>query len=414
MANRVLRGSMKVVYNGEVFVIHPETEIEEIEGYVEDVEARIANNIVKRNSYQFPSNEIFSKGVILFEEDTGIVKFGDGSTAYENLPLASRANIDSSNVTGLEELIQSKISDSTIQAAKVIGVLSEASVSTSNVTGLSGVIKDVISESTIAANKVSGILNNATVASYNINGDINASKIVGNLSNAMISSSNVNGNISASKVVGALNNASIASNKITGLTDAITTQVSNMSISGSKIVGDLTNASVPASKISITDVFEDIGYDGSGTLEDLVSMIVTKMAKAPIIMTSEEFKNNNPVISAGQLAFESDTGVMKIGDGINTYTELKYEVNSSETPAEPDPQNPDIPSGNVVTTNFTGMNIVGSDGEDKGTIEDNSLVKSSRIEITTNDGSSVTFNTNNLVIGTDDSHSSNAYFEINE
>lgn len=37
-----------------------------------------------------------------------------------------------------------------------------------------------------------------------------------------------------------------------------------------------------------------------------------------------EWYNKNPILGSGEPGYESDTGLMKIGDGVSRYTELEY------------------------------------------------------------------------------------------
>lgn len=40
--------------------------------------------------------------------------------------------------------------------------------------------------------------------------------------------------------------------------------------------------------------------------------------------TSTNWSDNNPVLGSGEIGFETDTGLMKIGDGVTAYNALKY------------------------------------------------------------------------------------------
>ena len=429
MANQVLRGAMKVIYNGKTYVIHPETEINEVEGYSEDVKSRIANNIVKRNSNQFPSNEIFDSGIILYEIDTSIVKFADGISQYKDLPIAARGNINIENVNGLENSIAEAISNNTIQANKVIGALNNANIPYENVNNLSIAIKDIINNSTISAEKTHGNLYNATIDSSNVTGDFDASKVKGTLSGATIDSSNVTGDFDASKVKGTLSGATIASHKVSGLVDSINTQVASMTLAGGKINGELSNASisgsnvtgnidanqiygsldnasVSSSNIPITKSFDDISYTGNGTLLDLLTTIINNMVKKPLRLTSEEFRTQNPILSAGQFAIEIDTGVLKIGDGVNSYTD----INTTWVPTDSSSSTPtDVVEPTYM--NFEGMEFSGDNAS--GSVSEDAKVGNTKIVFSQN-GSSITINANNLNIGTVDSHDSDVFFEIDE
>jgi exosome complex RNA-binding protein Csl4 len=460
MANKVLKGAMKVVYNGERYIIHPETEIDEIEGYSDDVNERLANNIVKRLSNQFLRDEIFSKGVITFETDTGIVKFADGITSYGNLPIAAGRNPKVSNVEGLETYITDAIADATINGAKINNTISSAKIPANNVTGLSGVIGSAITQSTIDASKVRGTLHSANIASSNIVGGLDASKINGTLSAASIASSNVIGSLDASKINGTLSAASIDSGRIIGLANAIDSQVNISTIKGSQIVNTLTSAKIPASNVEgqltnasisgykITDkiygtiidgtltnatisgnnvsggtikagvsapsvtgslenatipsdlkvfvkaAFSDIEYTGNGNLRDVLTNIINKMVLKPLLMSTNEFKVANPIVSRGQFALDTDTGILKIGDGISHYADLKYFWTG-------------VPI--IENMNFEGTSIVDIEGNIQGTVQDNSKVTHAHIEFT-NDGGTVL--ANKFTVGTTAVHDSDLFFEV--
>lgn len=40
--------------------------------------------------------------------------------------------------------------------------------------------------------------------------------------------------------------------------------------------------------------------------------------------TAAEWTNSNPVLSSGEIGFETDTGLFKIGDGAGVWTTLDY------------------------------------------------------------------------------------------
>jgi hypothetical protein len=40
--------------------------------------------------------------------------------------------------------------------------------------------------------------------------------------------------------------------------------------------------------------------------------------------TAQEWANADPVLSSGEIGFETDTGLFKIGDGVTVYTSLAY------------------------------------------------------------------------------------------
>ncbi len=40
--------------------------------------------------------------------------------------------------------------------------------------------------------------------------------------------------------------------------------------------------------------------------------------------TAAEWTSENPVLSSGELGFETDTNKMKVGDGINNYNDINY------------------------------------------------------------------------------------------
>ena len=460
MANKVLKGAMKVVYNGERYIIHPETEIDEIEGYSDDVNERLANNIVKRLSNQFLMDEIFSKGVITFEIDTGIVKFADGITRYGNLPIAAGRNPKVSNVEGLDLYISNAIAGATINGAKINSTISSAKIPANNVSGLSSVISSAITQSTIDASKVRGTLHSANIASSNIVGGLDANKINGTLSSASIASSNVIGNLDASKVNGTLSSASIGSDKIIGLANAINSQINISTIKGSQIVNTLTSAKIPAPnvegqltnatisgskitdnipasiisgtlgnatisgnnvsggtikagvsaasvsgylenatipsdlKVLVKSVFSDIEYDGTSSLRDVLTNIINKMVLKPLIMSTSEFKSANPIVSRGQFALDTDTGILKIGDGTSHYADLKYFWTG-------------VPI--IENMNFEGTSIVDIEGNIQGTVQDNSKVTHPHIEFT-NDGGTVL--ANKFTVGTAAVHDNDLFFEV--
>ena len=41
-------------------------------------------------------------------------------------------------------------------------------------------------------------------------------------------------------------------------------------------------------------------------------------------MTANEWRNSSVILLEGEIGVESDTGYLKIGDGISTFTNLKY------------------------------------------------------------------------------------------
>ena len=43
MANKVLKGTVRVVYNNTIYDVHPKTEISEVEGYTNDVTNKISS-----------------------------------------------------------------------------------------------------------------------------------------------------------------------------------------------------------------------------------------------------------------------------------------------------------------------------------------------------------------------------------
>ena len=40
--------------------------------------------------------------------------------------------------------------------------------------------------------------------------------------------------------------------------------------------------------------------------------------------TASQWTTSNPTLSEGEIGFETDTGLFKIGDGITAYTALEY------------------------------------------------------------------------------------------
>ena len=50
--------------------------------------------------------------------------------------------------------------------------------------------------------------------------------------------------------------------------------------------------------------------------------------------TAEALAEANPILLAGELGLETDTGKFKFGDGVTAWTELSYASGGSELPSE--------------------------------------------------------------------------------
>ena len=50
--------------------------------------------------------------------------------------------------------------------------------------------------------------------------------------------------------------------------------------------------------------------------------------------TSESFKNGNPVLLKDQLGYETDTHLIKIGDGVTNYNDLEYMIKNGKSAYE--------------------------------------------------------------------------------
>ena len=55
--------------------------------------------------------------------------------------------------------------------------------------------------------------------------------------------------------------------------------------------------------------------------------------------TKANWEAHNPVLYAGEVAFETDTTRFKVGDGTNTYTDLKYYYGVTEATVAPGTSN---------------------------------------------------------------------------
>lgn len=151
-----------------------------------------------------------------------------------------------------------------------------------------------------------------------------------------------------------------------------------------------------ADDILVNTPFSDI-YDGKGTLKDLLDAMAQNLVKKPIRKTSQELRDSNPILADGQFGIESDTGVIKIGNGVDTYKNLEFEFKQFNTKNE--------------NLDFTGLNV-SDDIED--IVDDNDEVKAAFIDGINDDEKFIHLRANELSIGTDDNHTSDIYFDIKE
>ena len=50
--------------------------------------------------------------------------------------------------------------------------------------------------------------------------------------------------------------------------------------------------------------------------------------------TSESFKNSNPILLKDQLGYETDTHLIKVGDGVTAYNDLRYMIENGKSAYE--------------------------------------------------------------------------------
>ena len=50
--------------------------------------------------------------------------------------------------------------------------------------------------------------------------------------------------------------------------------------------------------------------------------------------TAESFKSSNPILLKNQLGYETDTRLVKVGDGVTPYNELKYVIEKGKSAYE--------------------------------------------------------------------------------
>lgn len=77
--------------------------------------------------------------------------------------------------------------------------------------------------------------------------------------------------------------------------------------------------------------------------------------------TAANWASANPVLSAGEQALETDTGLTKVGDGTTAYTSLKYlSVIRRNTYAAWAAANPTLPAGEQALETDTGLTKIGN------------------------------------------------------
>ena len=50
--------------------------------------------------------------------------------------------------------------------------------------------------------------------------------------------------------------------------------------------------------------------------------------------TAESFKSSNPILLKNQLGYETDTHLVKVGDGVTPYNELNYVIENGKSAYE--------------------------------------------------------------------------------
>lgn len=153
-----------------------------------------------------------------------------------------------------------------------------------------------------------------------------------------------------------------------------------------------------ATDVLVKTPFMDI-YDGNGTLKDLLDAIEQNMTKSTLMLTATEFQAQNPILQKGQFGFEIDTGILKLGDGMTNYNNLKFTFTTKPV--------------DLNTLNLEGFNEV-NDNEVVGTVDDNNNVKSAKLEFSDETGKNIAVDVGDLNIGTEGYHSSNIFFEVKE
>ena len=137
-------------------------------------------------------------------------------------------------------------------------------------------------------------------------------------------------------------------------------------------------------------------YDGTGTLEDLLDAIEKNVARRPVLKTKKEFENENTVLHEAQLGIETDTGTMKIGDGITPWNNLSLSF-----------------GGNSVKVQFSmdgETDVYDESGNVIGKFDDTQSLRQASAEVEIN-GVPLSINIGNLTSGTENDHEYDIFFE---
>ena len=124
MANKVLKGTVRVVYNNTIYDVHPKTEISEVEGYTDDVTNKISSATISATKVSGALNSASIAGSNI----TGTVATsklnGTISGASISGALANNVSIAGSNITGNvpATIVNGTLANASIEAANVIGI----------------------------------------------------------------------------------------------------------------------------------------------------------------------------------------------------------------------------------------------------------------------------------------------------
>lgn len=227
---------------------------------------------------------VIPENCLAIETDTGAVKMGDGSTTWVNL---SYANLAASKLK-TSRLVDGMSFDGTANVNRygVSSSLAATAAKTVSITGFNLVagahVYVKFTEDNTATNPTLNVNNTGDVAIYDQNGtNIRSNKLKAGPVYCFI----YNG--SQFEVFGSVGGDGSLDEML--LTDIVT--------------GTDTTAMSLAPK----------------TLNDAFSALL-----GPVYMDKDDFYDENPVIRNGILAIESDTGRVKIGNGVSRYKALPY------------------------------------------------------------------------------------------
>lgn len=95
-----------------------------------------------------------------------------------------------------------------------------------------------------------------------------------------------------------------------------------------------------SSDIVKTPGLEDLGITEGSNITDVIKYLINDListrALVPICNTHSWFVLNNPVLANGQIGYETDTCKMKMGNGINPYSYIKYASGGSSSSGSDD------------------------------------------------------------------------------